>query len=599
MNFREHKDDLVTRAQALVALMHVALLVIAGGFWLTQVVHGERYREMAENNRLRKLPIKAPRGVIFDQHGDVLVDNAPSYDLTLDRTRTLDKKASLEFAARVLGRATIDLEQVLERARTVPDFQPIVLAKGLSLAQVSRFGVASLEHPEFEVDIGHQRVYRYAGQTAHVLGYLGEVNEGDLKDPKQGLLPGDLVGRRGIEAAYDSRLRGQDGERIVVVDSRGKALEELGRKVARPGQDLKLSIDLELQTRAASLLADKVGAIVALDPRTGEVRALASSPSYDSNLFTRPLTGAEWQALSGGEHHPLQNRAIQSRYSPGSVFKIVMAIAGLSEGLVGTGDTEFCGGSTTIYNHRYRCWKKGGHGTVDLHRAIKYSCDVYFYHLGKRLGIDRIAKHSRQLRLGRATGLDLGGEKSGLVPDEAWSLAARKHPWYAGETISVAIGQGPLLTTPLQVAGLLAAVANGGNFVEPRLVADQKVVSQPLGIDARALAAVRRGLWAVVNEADGTGRSCRLPGIEVAGKTGTVQVVTQKTWTNSDDLPHNQRDHAWFASFAPYDDPRLVVVVFLEHGGKGSSAAAPLAKALYETFFNVDEPEPLTAVDDE
>lgn len=599
MNFRENKDDLITRAQALVALLHVALLVVAGGFWLTQIVHGEQYRQMAENNRLRKLPIKAPRGLIFDHNGEVLVDNVPSYDLALDRTRTRDRKTSVAFAAQVLERPAAELEAVLERVRAVPEFQPIILAKGLSLSQVSRFGVASLEHPEFEVDIGHQRVYRHASQAAHVLGYLGEVNESDLKNPKQTLLPGDFVGRKGIEASYDARLRGSDGERIVVVDSRGKALEEFGRKTARPGEDLKLSLNLELQQQAANLLADKVGAIVALDPRTGEIRALASSPSYDSNLFTRPLAPGEWQALIEGEHHPLQNRAIQSSYSPGSVFKIIMALAGLSEGVVSASDTEFCGGAATLYDHRYRCWKKGGHGTVDLHRAIKYSCDVYFYQLGKRLGIERIARYSRQLHLGKATGLDLAGEKSGLVPDEAWSRAARKHPWYAGETISVAIGQGPLLTTPLQIASMLAAVANGGHYVQPRLLVAGPTVSQPLGLDPRALAAVRRGLWAVVNEADGTGRSCRLSDVEVAGKTGTVQVITQKTWTNSDELPFEKRDHAWFASFAPFDDPQLVVVVFLEHGGKGSSAAAPLAKALYETFFHVDEPELDPPVDDE
>ncbi len=598
MNVREHKDELVGRVQRLVGTLHALLLVILAGFWMTQVVRGDHYRELAENNRLRKVPIKAPRGLIFDRGGSILVENLPSYDLALDRTRTRDLAASVAYAARILGRAESDLASTLERVRSLPEFQPVILAKNLSLSEVSRFGVANLEHPEFEVDIGHQRVYRQSGATAHVLGYLGEVSDEDLKAAPEVYVPGDLVGRKGVEATYDRRLRGRDGERIVVVDSRGKALEEYGRKPAQPGEDLTLTLDLALQQEAERQLVEKVGAIVALDPRTGEVRALASSPSYDPNLFTRPLAAGEWQALVDGPNHPLQDRALQSRYSPGSVFKIVMAVAGLSEGLIDPSDTEFCTGAATFYDHRYRCWKQGGHGTVDLHRAIKYSCDVYFYHLGKRLGIERIARYARKFHLGAPSGIDLKGEKAGLVPDGAWSLAARKHPWYAGETISVAIGQGPILVTPLQLATMVSAVANGGKFVTPHLVPGAEPPPLPLGIDPRALALVRRGLWAVVNEGDGTGRQAQVADLDVAGKTGTVQVVAQKTWTKNTELPFDLRDHAWFASFAPYDHPELAVVVFLEHAGAGSANAAPVAKALYETFFAHRDLQPLAALVD-
>ncbi len=586
MNVREHKDELVGRVQRLVGSLHALLLIVVAGFWTTQVVRGDHYRELAENNRLRKVPIKAPRGLIFDRGGNILVENVPSYDLTLDRTRAHDLAASVAYAARILGRAPADLEATLERVRSLPQFQPVTLAKNLSLSEVSRFGVASLEHPEFEVEIGHQRIYRQAGGTAHVLGYLGEVSEEDLKSAPEVYVPGDLVGRKGIEATYDKSLRGRDGERIVVVDSRGQALEEYGKKPAHPGKDLTLTLDLALQQEAERQLEGKVGAIVALDPRDGAIRALASSPSYDPNLFTRPLAADEWRTLIEGPNHPLQNRALQSRYSPGSVFKIVMAVAGISEGVINPSDTEFCGGAATFYDHRYRCWKQGGHGTVDLHRAIKYSCDVYFYHLGKRLGIERIARYARKFHLGRPSGIDIKGEKAGLVPDSAWSLAARKHPWYAGETISVAIGQGPLLVTPLQMAAMAAVVANGGRYATPHLVQGAEVPKpELLGLDPKAVALVRRGLWAVVNEGDGTGRQAQLPGIEVAGKTGTAQVVTQKTWTKNTELKVEHRDHAWFASFAPYDHPELVVVVFLEHAGAGSVNAAPVARALYEIFF--------------
>lgn len=585
MNFRENRDELVHRVQRLLGLLHLALLAVAAGFWMTQIARGDHFRELAENNRLRNVAIKAPRGLIFDRNGNILVENVPSYDLALDRSRAANSDQSAVYAAAILRRPVEDLRATLARMRGVPLFQPVVLAKNLSLAEVSQFGVASLEHPEFEIEISHQRIYRHAAQTAHVLGYLGEVNEDDLKAVPGRYVPGDQVGRKGIEATYDELLRGRDGERIVVVDSRGKPLEEYGRKPAQPGKDLRLTIDLPLQQEAERLLEDKVGAIVALDPRDGAVRALVSSPSYDPNLFTRPLGAEEWAALIEAEHHPLQNRALQSSYSPGSVFKIVMAIAGLAEGLIDADHTESCAGSANFYGRRFRCHKQSGHGAVNLHRALKYSCDIYFYRLGQRLGIERIARYARLFHLGRPSGIDIRGEKAGLVPDNQWSLLARKHAWWPGETISVAIGQGPFHTTPLQIAAMVAAVANGGRYVVPHLREDAAVSPEPLGLDARQLALVRRGLWAVVNEPDGTGRIAQVPNLDVAGKTGTVQVVTQKTWTKNDSLPFEQRDHAWFASFAPYEHPELAVIVFLEHAGSGSGAAAPLAKILYETYF--------------
>lgn len=587
MNVRENRDDLTRRAQALVALLNVALLVIGATFWTLQIAKGGEYRTMAENNRLRKVPIKAPRGVIFDRHGQVLAENQPSYDLLFERSRAKNVQASLAFAADVLGRPKSEVTAALTKVGPAAAYRPALLAENLTLAQVARFGVASYEHPEFEIDVSHRRLYHGASDLAHVLGYLSEVSEEDLAAAKGLYSAGDQVGRRGVEATYDRDLRGQDGERILVVDSRGTPLEEHGKVPAAPGTDLTLTLDAELQHEAYRLLGDQVGVVVALDPRNGEILALASAPSYDPNLFTRRLEAEEWRQLVSSPFHPLQNRALQNRYSPGSVFKIVMAVAGLAEGVVGPQDTVLCNGSTTIYNRRFRCWKKGGHGTVNLQSAIKYSCDVYFYHLGQRLGIERIAKYGRLFHLGRATGIDLLGEKHGLVPDPEWSLKVRKHPWYAGETISVAIGQGPLLVTPIQVAGMLAVVANGGRFVVPHLRKDAAFKAEPLLLDQRALAAVRRGLWAVVNDSDGTGRQARLDGLEVAGKTGTVQVVTQETWTSSDDLPFEKRDHAWFASFAPYESPTLVVVVFVEHGGKGSAAAAPIARALYERYFQI------------
>lgn len=596
MQVREVRDDLVNRVRFLTALAVVALVVIGSTFWFVQMVHGSFYRELAESNRLRRIPLQAPRGLIFDRNGTLLVDNVPSYGLLIDRSRTRDLALALRFAADILERPLPELEAALAKSAALPAFRPILLAEGLSLTQVTRFEVKRLEHPEFEVEVRHQRLYRHGAQTAHVLGYLGEVSEREIEGSEGGFELGDLVGKRGIEQFYDHVLRGTDGERVVVVDSRGQVLEKAGGTPAAAGQPLRLSLDLGLQQEAQRQLQDKVGAVVALDPRTGEIRAIVSSPSYNPNKLGRRISAEDWQAIITAPHNPLQNRTVQNTYSPGSVFKIIIASAGLAEGVVDRGTRVSCSGAATIYNHRFRCWRQGGHGSVNLEEAIKHSCDVYFYHLGQKLGIDRIARYSRLFGLGHGTGVDLRGEKSGLVPDPAWSLAARKHPWYAGETISVAIGQGPLLTTPLQVAAMMAGVANGGRMVTPHLV-EGTLPPPPNGLNLPpgVLEPVRRALWAVVNEPGGTGAASKVKGFEVAGKTGTVQVVSQATWTKNDSLPFEKRDHAWFASFAPADAPELVVVVFVEHGGGGSKVAAPIAKALYEKYFRIGDDAPVPA----
>jgi len=583
MRVGEFREDLVARVRLLSGVLVTLLVLIAACFWFVQVVQGSYYRDLAENNRLRRLPMKAPRGSIFDRHGRPLVENVPSYNLLLDRSRVRDPEASLELAAGILGRPMGELRLLLERYRSIPEFTPVLLAENLTLAQVARFGVQNLEHPEFEIDVDHLRLYRQGEQAAHLLGYLGEAS---AEEVRRGLSAGELTGKKGIEQTYDALLRGRAGERVVVVDSRGRVLEEHRDSPAAPGRNLELTLDLELQQEAERFLRGQVGAVVALDPRNGEILALASAPGFDPNLFARRLRPSDWHALVTAPGHPLQNRALQNTYAPGSVFKVVVALAGLAEGVVGPGDSVYCGGAATFYDRSFRCVKRGGHGRVNLHAALRVSCDVYFYTLGRKLGVDRIARYARLFGFGERAGIDLAGEKAGLVPDEPWSLRARGYPWYPGETISVAIGQGPLLVTPLQMAVMMAAVANGGRRVVPHLVRgeDPEPAPQPIRLPAAELQRVREGLRAVVNDG-GTGAAAKVEGLEVAGKTGTVQVVAQETWIESRALRQEHRDHAWFASFAPYQDPRLVVVVFIEHGGHGSQAAAPLAKILYETYF--------------
>ncbi|HUF78234.1 MAG TPA: penicillin-binding transpeptidase domain-containing protein, partial [Thermoanaerobaculia bacterium] len=395
MQVREHRDDLIRRVRLLTGLAIGLLAVIAATFWSVQIVHGDYYLELAENNRLRKLPIRAPRGLIYDREGRLLVENVPSYDLLIDRSRSLDLEESVRFAAGILGRPEDDLRRAVAAARAAPAFKPALVAPDLTLGQVGRFEAKRLEHPEFEIDVRHLRLYRHGPRTAHVLGYLGEASPDEIETSDGRYVPGDLLGKKGVERSYDHHLRGDDGERVVVVDSRARVLEEYRRDRAESGRPLTLSLDLGLQQEAARLMSDKVGAIVALDPRTGEIRALHSAPSYNSNLLARGITRADWQAILDAPHHPLQNRAVQNTHSPGSVFKVVMAAAGLAEGVIDERSTVHCGGATTIYNHRFRCWKRQGHGRVALEAAIKGSCDIYFYNVGKALGIDRIAHYSR------------------------------------------------------------------------------------------------------------------------------------------------------------------------------------------------------------
>lgn len=575
--------NMAVRLRWLCGVLGVALAVVIGAYWYHQIIRAEHYERLAENNRLRVLRLDAPRGLIYDRSGRILVENTPTFRLMIDRSASSDLGASLAFAAGILGREERELRAALERHRGVAREVPVLLAEDLELTQVARFEVSEPEHPEFEISTSRRRLYRHSFQTAHVVGYLGEPTPAE-HDRDDSLAAGDLVGRSGVELLRDRRLRGNHGERIVVVDSRGRLMgEDVRRADAEPGESVTLTIDLRLQQLAESLLADRAGAIVALDPRDGAVRAMVSSPSFDPNRFAGRLSQEDWDRIVDAPGKPLQNRAIQNTYPPGSVFKIVMAVAGLAEGLLRPEERVYCSGATRLYDRRWRCWQSRGHGFVDLRAALQHSCDTYFYRQGVKIGIEVIAAYARRFGLGGRTGVELPGESEGLVPDPEWSRDRRGYPWYPGETVSVAIGQGPLLTSPLQVAVMTAAVANGGFRVRPHLVAGGGEPPEPLGLDAEVISFVAEALANVV--ANGTGRSARTPVVAVAGKTGTAQVVAQETWIRSEDLPPDQADHAWFTSYAPVDAPELVVVVFVENGGRGSEAAAPLARELLEDHF--------------
>jgi penicillin-binding protein 2 len=609
--YREDQKTLQGRIDVLFWGVVAGFIVLAASFWYVQVMQAEKYRDLSDANALRDVTVRAQRGLILDRKGRVLAENQPTHTLVLMRnelsqaTRRDDSHLPrlVRFVSTVLGLSEAEVNRRIEKGRTTPVNMPLTIAEDLSIPQVASIEAGKLTFPALSVESTASRNYPNGTIAAHVLGYMGEASAEELKRRPE-LRMGDLVGRRGVELVYDAELRGKDGAKFIVVDSHGRVKEEYDKLSREPqrGQNIYLTIDLDLQRKAEQYFMENemVGSCVVLDPRNGEVLALVSSPAYDPNVYSKRFTSTVWKTILSNPFRIEVNRAIQGLYSPGSVFKIVMGMAGLELGVIDESTKFHCSGSETFYGRRFRCWNQNGHGAVNLEEAIKVSCDVFFYNLGAKLGVNRIADYSHLLTFGEQTTIDLEGEKPGLVPSESWARDKQKRKWYPSETISVAIGQGPLLVTPLQVANMMAAIANGGSVYQPHVLHQRQVndaagkaqtltvaprLLHKIHLDPQALSAVRTGLWRVVNEAGGTGAKARVEGIDVAGKTGTVQVVAQEGWVRADDLPFKFRDHAWFASYAPKDNAELVVVIFVEHGGHGGSDAAPLARILYETVF--------------
>jgi len=579
------------------------------------MVEGEELRQRSENNRLRLQELPPWRGMILDRNGEVLVANRPSYDLI----EVMEDVTDIPPLARRLGKVLhLDPAQVttqLEAARAAGLTQ--VRIKGdLTWDEMAQVETFQPELPGALIQVQSKREYRQKGRACHVLGYLGEISESQLKSSRfPNYKMGDSLGKCGIEAGWERFLRGKRGYRRIEVDAYGRELGQLERLFPTPGANIVLTLDNRLQQEAENCLEDKAGAIVALDPRSGKILAMASSPPYSQEAFERGLTSYEWQTLSRRKDHPLENRCIKGQYPPGSTFKIVMAVAGLEEKVISPRDTVLCTGEMTSGNHVFHCWQKRGHGSVNLHRALVESCDVYFYQLGRRLGIERIAKWSKLFGLGRPTGIHLDREMPGLIGTPAWKLTHFRHPWQEGDTLSVSIGQGYNLVTPLQLAQMTEAIANGGQIFEPQLVAK---VESPAGevlyeapsapkslvnLSPATLTAVREALEGVVEEERGTGRSARIPGLEIAGKTGTAQVVTlerEKREKEKRGKPaYHYENHAWFVTFAPVEDPQIVVVVLVEHGGHGGSAAAPLARRIMAAYFPEKVKPPVEAPQEE
>ncbi len=570
----------------------VALLLLQ--FWLLQGVNSKHYRELAENNRIRTLSIAAPRGMLTDRNGRILAENKPAFKIvvTVGPAGSIDRLSSTLAALLKIDEA--EIRHKLSRPRAA--YQPVTIKAKATFEDVAAVEARRTELSEVSVEVVPMRSYPQARSGSHVVGRVGEVTDRQLKQPAfADFEPGRVVGQSGLEALYNEDLTGVDGLRRVVVNSRGVEIELSEDQPAQPGGAVELTLSADLQSAMEEAFKDRAGSAVALDPLTGEILGLVSSPGFDPNSFTSGIERSVWEGLTRDPKTPLLNRAIQGQYAPGSLFKVVVAAAGLEEGLVTPESTVFCPGYASIYGHVFRCNRPAGHGAVSLGRALGESCNVYFYQLGARLEIERIASYARKFGLGSVSGVDLPSEASGLIPDPAWKERLYKVPWYQGETISVSIGQGQVLATPLQMARMMAAVANGGRLVQPhivRLIAGKPApyaAPKSMGFKPSTLAAISRGLFMAVNSSSGSGRQARIVELEIAGKTGSAQVVSSAKL--SKDIEAIQ-PHAWFAGFAPVDDPRIVLAVLVDNGGSGGGAAAPVARAILEKFFGRGAPLP-------
>jgi penicillin-binding protein 2 len=600
-NFDPATSEIFTsRLKKMSLLVVVVFAALVVRLWFLQLVQGPEYRVQSENNRIHLQDIPPFRGMVFARHGELLVDNRPSYDMYIIPEETQDADRLSESL-----HALIDLDQDRARAklgkasRRYP-FKPILIKKNISRDELAVVETNLFNLAGVMIQVRPQRHYIFESFASHVIGYLGEIGETELRSGNyRKNKRGDLIGKYGVEMKWQKSLNGFRGGEQVEVDAAGRKLRVISRQPPISGSNICLTIDKELQIMAEKALADKKGAIVAMDPGNGEILAMVSSPGFDPNVFIGGIDRIEWKRMVSSKDYPLQNRAIAGQYPPGSVFKIVVALAGLEEGIITPQEELFCNGSYSMGTHVYRCWRKHGHGSVVLHKALVQSCDVYFYKLGRRLGVDTIARYARMLGLGERTNFDIGSEKSGLIPTSEWKLKRWGVPWQAGETVSTSIGQSFVLVTPLQMAVMISAVFNGGVLHEPKVIRwvgknGKKIyeftptVKRRMKVKPENLELIRNGLVGVVNEPHGTGSRSRVKDLIVAGKTGTAQVITldrEKAMDEVGEIPPEFKDHAWFVAIAPEENPKLGLAILVEHGGHGGSAAAPIARRMIEAYL--------------
>ena len=591
MSYWFRNDNRLPQARLAVASYFIVGMigVLLIGFWKLQVIDADKYSTMAERNRVRYIPVIAPRGRMLDRDGRVLVDNRPSFSVLLLRDDLAQVEKHLAGISDGLGIPIDDLQDQLKNTKNLPKFQPIVIKPDASQADIAFIESHRSDIPVLEMISVSRRRYLPGGFLAHTAGYVGEVSEQQIEASNGKFRPGDFVGKTGLERQYNDLLQGTDGMRRVVVNSIGQEKERLATQEAISGKQILLTIDYDLQEIAEQSLGRRPGAAVALDPRTGEVLAMVSHPALDANDFAVRISADDWKSLNEDPQKPLLNRAIQAQLAPGSVFKIITATAMLEDKNPPESFTTFCPGYATFYRRQFKCWVygKSSHGVVGLHKAILESCDIFFYNVGMRLGIDRLSYYGSKLGLGRKTGIDLPEELPGLMPSVEWVERVYHRKWYAGETISVSTGQGAVITTPLQLAHTIGGIAMGGVFKQPHLLKDAASVGEErFPLSESTVEKITDAMYGVVNEEGGTARNVRLPGIDVAGKSGTAQVIGYAT-REKFGKQKKFEDNAWFVGYAPRRNPEIVVAVLVQESGKhGGEEAGPVVKEVIKAYYD-------------
>jgi len=584
------QQRLAVASYIIVGMVGVLLL----GFWKLQVIDSDQYGQMAERNRVRSIPIIAPRGRMLDRDGRVLVDNRPSFSVLLLRDDPALVEKNLPVIADGLGLSIDDLREQLDNTKALPKFQPIVIKPEATPADVAFIESHRADVPVLEMLSVSRRRYMPGGFMAHASGYVGEVSEQQIEASNGKLRPGDVVGKAGLERQYNDILMGTDGMRRVIVNSVGKEVDHLTQQDPIPGKQIQLTIDYDLQTVAEQSLGTRPGAVVALDPRTGEILAMVSRPTPDPNDFAVRISKDEWRQLNEDPLRPLFNRAVQAQLAPGSVFKIVTATAMLEDHNPPESFATYCPGYGTFYGRQFKCWvyssRKGptSHGTLTLHDAMLKSCDVFFYTAGMKLGIDRLSFYGDKFGIGHRTGIDLPSEEAGLMPSEQWVERAFHRKWYPGETISVAIGQGAVTTTPVQLARLIGGIASGGVFKQPHLRKDlQNVGEERVPLSEPTVEKITEAMYGVVNEPGGTGTALKIKDVELSGKSGTAQVIGYDTRAKFGKQKKFD-DNGWFVGYAPRRNPEIVVAVLVQEGGglHGGESAGPVVREIVKAYYD-------------
>jgi penicillin-binding protein 2 len=580
-----HERRLGKRLSLIKNITLFILVLFLLDFWFLQIIKGKEYTRQAENNYQKSIVLKPDRGLIKDRFGKILATSIPSFNIAIRRENKPDITESIGTVSKMLKMSKEDLIERWKEMKHRPETEPFIVKEDADFKDMAYVEARLSEDSEILVQEESKRSYS-GKESAHILGYIGEASEKEING--RDLNVGDILGKAGIEKRFDEFLRGSKGNQLIEVDSFGRKIRNVPFYYTAPipGKELRLTVDRRLQKKLYEAFQGEIGAAVFMNPDDGAIYALYSSPTYDPNDFAGHLTFEKWKDYISHSDHPLLNRVTQAVYPPGSTFKVLVAITALEKGLINERTQYYCSGSKVIYNRRLYCWHRGGHGFVNLRKALVHSCNIYFYNLGKILDIDDIRRCAEKFGLGKATGIDLDYELVGLIPNKAWKQKQHGEEWYPGETVSVSIGQGPILVTPLQMARFISLVANGGVKIQPHINQDPRKPTPGsfIGVNRHILAIIKRALWGVVNE-KGTGWRSEIEGKNICGKTGTAQISAATALKDSKKLPKREREHAWFIGFAPRDNPEIAFAIIVEHGGYGGEAAAPIAREVLKVYF--------------